>query len=199
MNFLAHTYLSPKNDLIMLGNLSGDFVKGKYMKGLHIDISTGARLHRAIDTYTDSHTDFKSAKRIISPYFNHYSGVLIDMFFDHFLAKNWEEQAPEEFNKHINYVYEVGILNSKILPIKFQPVLPIMIQHNWLSMYANYEGLTKILKQMTHRIKNKALLYESVDLLIKNEAELEYFFNRFWLSITSDFDTFPKKNIYLKM
>lgn len=197
MNFLAHSYLSPKVDLIMLGNLSGDFVKGKSMEGIQIDIATGARLHRAIDTFTDNHPDFKAAKRIIAPKFNHYSGVLIDMFFDYFLAKKWNAQAPLQLQQHIKYIYKVGTANSKILPLKFQPVLLIMIQYDWLSMYYNHKGLKKILTQMTYRIKHKSLLYESVDLLIKNEADLECLFDSFWLSITTEFETFPNNKIHI--
>jgi acyl carrier protein phosphodiesterase len=191
MNFLAHTFLSPKNNIIMLGNLSGDFVKGKSMIGIHKDIKLGARLHREIDTFTDSHEKFKQAKRIVSPKFNHYSGVLIDMFFDYFLAKKWHNQNPFKLKEHIANVYSTGIDNVLILPEKFQPVLPIMIQHDWLSKYRTQEGLKVILEQMTNRINNKALLYRGVELLNKNEEQLEDLFNDFWLSITSEFETFP--------
>ena len=193
MNFLAHTYLSPKNNLIMLGNLSGDFVKGRLMDGLHKDIVSGVKLHREIDTFTDSHEKFKSAKRIISPYFNHYSGVLIDMFFDYFLAKQWKEQNPLQLKAHIEGIYKSGMDNYLILPEKFQPVLPNMIKHDWLSMYSTHNGLKNILSQMTNRINNKALLYEGVELLIEHEVKLEDLFNEFWISITTVFDTFPEK------
>lgn len=195
MNFLAHTYLSPKNNLIMLGNLSGDFVKGRIMNDLNKDIVSGVRLHREIDTFTDSHEKFKSAKRIISPYFNHYSGVIIDMFFDYFLAKKWNEQNPLQLKSHIDEVYKSGIENHLILPEKFQSVLPNMIKHDWLSMYSTHDGLKNILRQMTNRIDNKALLYEGVELLIEHEIQLEYLFNEFWISITSVFETFPEKKI----
>ncbi len=195
MNFLAHTYLSPKNDIIMLGNLSGDFVKGKSMDGIHEDIAKGARLHREIDTFTDSHDKFKSAKRIVSPIFNHYSGVLIDMFYDYFLAKKWKEQNIIKFEEHIQTIYQSGTDNKLILPERFQPVLPIMIKFDWLTSYSTHDGLTNILTQMTNRINNKALLYQGVDLLIKHEDQFEELFNEFWISITSEFDTFPDNKL----
>ena len=195
MNFLAHTYLSPKNNIIMLGNLSGDFVKGKIMNSIHEDIIIGVKLHREIDTFTDSHEKFKSAKRIISPYFNHYSGVLIDMFFDYFLAKKWNEQNPLQLKAHIEKIYKSGMDNYLILPEKFQPVLISMIKYDWLSMYSTHVGLKNILSQMTNRIKNKAPLHKGVELLIEHEVQLEGLFNEFWISITSVFDTFPEKKI----
>jgi len=195
MNFLAHTYLSPQNDIVMLGNLSGDFVKGRIMSGINEDIIKGVKLHREIDTFTDGHEKFKNAKRIISPYFNHYSGVLIDMFFDYFLAKKWNEQNPLQLKTHIKRVYKVGIDNYLILPEKFQPVLPKMIEYDWLSMYSTHNGLKTILSQMTNRINKKAMLHEGVDLLMEHEVQLEDLFNEFWISITSVFDTFPENKI----
>lgn len=195
MNFLAHTYLSPQNDIVMLGNLSGDFVKGRIMNGIHEDIINGVKLHREIDTFTDSHEKFKNAKRIISPYFHHYSGVLIDMFFDYFLAKKWNEQNPLQLKAHIKGIYKMGIDNYLILPEKFQPVLPKMIKYDWLSMYSTHNDLKTILSQMTNRINNKAMLHEGVDLLMEHEVQLEDLFNEFWISITSVFDTFPENKI----
>lgn len=197
MNFLAHTYLSPKNNIIMLGNLSGDFVKGKSMDKIHKDIAIGALLHRQIDSFTDSHEKFRSAKRIASPIFNHYSGVLIDMFFDYFLAKKWNEQNPTHLTEHISTIYRSGSENILILPERFKPVLPIMIKHDWLSKYSNHDGLENILTQMTNRINNKVLLYKGVELLIKHENQLEDLFNEFWTSITSEFDTFPEEQLTL--
>ena len=197
MNFLAHTYLSPKNNIIMLGNLSGDFVKGRKMDGIHRDIVKGVILHREIDKFTDNHEKFKDAKKIISPYFNHYSGVLIDMFFDYFIAKKWKKQNPLTFQEHIKKVYKYGIENKLILPEKFQHVLPKMIEFDWLNKYSTHQELKNILIQMTHRINYKVNLYEGIELLKEHEDKFEDLFNEFWMSITSVFDIFPETKLLL--
>ena len=87
MNFLAHSILSPKDPLVMLGNLCGDFIKGSKFEGLNASIVEGVRLHRSIDSFTDSHQLFKEAKTIVRPHFKLFSGVVIDMFLDYFIAK----------------------------------------------------------------------------------------------------------------
>lgn len=198
MNFLAHTYLSPKDDQIMLGNLCGDFVKGKSMNGIHPKIAEGAKIHREIDMYTDSHREFREAKRIISPKFNHFSGVIIDMFFDYFLAKKWLFQAPLSLQKHISTVYQAGNLNLHILPERFQPVLLIMIKHDWLSSYSSHAGLEQILHQMTRRINQKSQLHESMSLLVENEVALEQIFNNFWKEISSEFDQYSDHQLIIE-
>lgn len=182
MNFLAHSILSPSNELTMLGNLSGDFVKGSKFVGLHPDIIQGVKIHRNIDMFTDSHSLVKDAKDLVRSEFRLYSGVVIDMFFDHFLARHLTD-----LEGHVNKVYKSADINFNHLPDKFQPVLPYMKKHNWLGNYGYYEGLRKIMWQMRQRIGDKSPLDESVDLLIKNETELQYLFNEFWVQIKNEF------------
>ncbi|MEQ8424061.1 MAG: DUF479 domain-containing protein, partial [Cyclobacteriaceae bacterium] len=90
MNFLAHIYLSGDNAQLMIGNFIGDFVKGKNLSARYNpDVVLGIELHRAIDEYTDSHDVVQKSKVRLRPKYRHYSGVIVDMFYDHFLAKNW--------------------------------------------------------------------------------------------------------------
>ena len=182
MNFLAHSVLSPKNPLIMLGNLTGDFVKGSKFKGLHSDISKGAKLHRSIDMFTDSHQLVRSAKKIVRPDFNLFSGVVVDMIFDHFVAKK-----HADLKSHVDYVYKVANENFIFLPEGFKPVLVYMEKYNWLASYAQYEGLRKIMWQMRQRIGDKSPLDNAVDLLISHEMEFEKLFDAFWLDINKEF------------
>lgn len=182
MNFLAHSILSPPDDLIMLGNLTGDFVKGSKFEGLHPDIIKGVRIHREIDVFTDTHELVKEAKGLVRSEFRLFSGVVIDMFFDHFVARH-----TKELDNHVKRVYSIADLNYDDLPQKFQPVLPYMKQYNWLGNYGHFEGLRKIMWQMRQRIGDKSPLDESVDLLVKNEKELQVLFNEFWVEITQEF------------
>lgn len=195
MNFLAHTYLSPKSPKIMLGNLSGDFIKGKISTDLNPDISKGAKLHRKIDLYTDSHQIVHDAKKIVRPEFGLYSGVVIDMFFDYFLASKWNIQNPTAFINHTKEVYNQADLNHDILPEKFKPVLPYMKRFDWLKMYATIDGLQEILKQMTNRINGKIDLSKSTLTLTQNEPELAGLFNEFWKDISSNFENYPDQKL----
>ena len=159
----------------MLGNLCGDFVKGSKLGGLNPSVAEGVRLHRSIDLFTDSHELIKEAKGIVRPKFKLFSGVVIDMFFDHFVAKN-----HSSLNSHAKYVYNTGRVYSSELPASFNNVLFYMEKYNWLEAYAKVEGLSKIMLQMRKRIGDKSPLEESVDILVQKEIEFDVLFKQIW-------------------
>lgn len=177
----------------MLGNLSGDFIKGKVKDHLHEEIAIGAKLHRQIDLFTDNHPLVLDAKKIVRGEFGLYSGVIIDMFFDYFLASKWNHQSSSNFQIHIQEVYNQAEKNFDILPGKFQTVLPYMKKFNWLNMYATSEGLKEILIQMSNRINGKIDLSTSIKTLLYNQDELESLFNAFWKDISTQFEVYPKE------
>jgi acyl carrier protein phosphodiesterase len=102
MNFLAHLHLSGNNPNIMLGNFMGDFVKGKsYRQQYEPEIIKGIELHRSIDEFTDSHPVVTESKNRLRPTYRHYSGVIVDVFYDHFLAANWNQVPFTAAWKHL--------------------------------------------------------------------------------------------------
>jgi acyl carrier protein phosphodiesterase len=116
MNFLAHIYLSFGNDEITLGNFIADSIRGNKHKHLPINVQKGIMLHRAIDTFTDAHpTVRKSTKRLHKNY-SHYSGVIVDIFYDHFLAKNWEQYSDTPLDVFVEQFYDLLEENYTILP-----------------------------------------------------------------------------------
>tara|TARA_B100000401_G_scaffold221092_1_gene149480 strand:- start:2253 stop:2807 length:555 start_codon:yes stop_codon:yes gene_type:complete len=182
MNFLAHSILSPKDPLVMLGNLCGDFIKGSKFEGLNASIVEGVRLHRSIDSFTDSHQLFKEAKTIVRPHFKLFSGVVIDMFLDYFIAKN-----HSSLKKHAQYVYDSAHVHSVNLPDSFNNLLFYMEKYNWLESYAELEGLRRIMLQMRKRIGDKSPLEESVDILIQKEEEFNLLFTQIWRDAQQEF------------
>src|SRR5258708_857949 len=94
MNFLAHVYLSGDHSKVLVGNFIGDFVKGKYLRDRYEpEIAKGIELHRAIDYFTDLHPIVRQSKNRLRPKYNHYSGIIVDIFYDHFLAANWNQDS----------------------------------------------------------------------------------------------------------
>jgi len=189
MNFLAHSILSPQKPLIMLGNLAGDFVKGNKMIGLHQNIIVGVKLHRSIDTFTDSHPLVKEAKGIVRSEFRLFSGVVIDMFWDYFVANSMIESGSNVLSNHINYVYNSANTNFNYLPEAFKPVFPYMEKHNWLGAYSTKEGLESIMLQMRYRIGNKSPLDQAVRILEMHEQEFQQLFNQFWKEALKEFNS----------
>jgi acyl carrier protein phosphodiesterase len=169
MNYLAHIYLSGEDDLLKIGNFIADSVKGKKFISYPQRIQQGIILHRAIDTFTDAHPVVrKSTHRLFDPY-SHYSGVIVDILYDHFLAANWSKYSNILLEDYVANFYELLEDNYDILPERVQHFLPIMIEHNWLLNYATIEGIGKILFQMNRRTRN----ISRMDLAV-NELQLYY-------------------------
>jgi len=180
MNFLAHIYLSGDNTGITIGNFMADGIKGKDYKKYPKDIRIGILLHREIDTFTDAHpTVRKSTKRLHKKY-SHYSGVIVDILYDHFLAKNWSNYSTVPLDEYVNYFYDTLEDNFDILELRVQKMMPYMIANNWLLSYASIDGITKVLDGMNRRTKNRSQMNLAVN-------ELEEFYTEFENEFTSFF------------
>ncbi|WP_163398730.1 ACP phosphodiesterase [Flavobacterium fluviatile] len=154
MNFLAHIYLSGENDLIKIGNFMADGIRGKQFEHFPDDVQKGIILHRFIDTYTDSHDIFRQSTKRLHEKYHHYAGVIVDIIYDHFLAKNWTKYSDEKLEDFINRFYNSLHINYSILTEKTQDLMPYMIERNWLLSYRTVEGIHQILTQMDRRSKN---------------------------------------------
>jgi acyl carrier protein phosphodiesterase len=181
MNFLAHIYLSGPNDMITIGNFIADGVRGKKYKKYPKDVQIGIRLHREIDTFTDAHkTVRKSTKRLHKNY-SHYAGVIVDILYDHFLAKNWSTYSDIPLDAYVASFYDSLEDNYKILPLRVQKMMPFMIADNWLLSYASVIGIGKVLAGMNRRTKNISQMHLAVN-------ELEEFYDDFESEFTEFFE-----------
>ena len=181
MNYLAHIYLSGNNKLVTIGNFMADGIKGKKYKKYPNDIQTGILLHREIDTFTDAHkTVRKSSKRLHEKY-SHYSGVIVDILYDHFLAKNWSTYSDIPLETYCDTFYDSLEANFEILPERVQRMMPYMIADNWLVSYASIEGIQKVLEGMNRRTQNRS----KMNLAVK---DLEDFYKEFESEFTLFFE-----------
>lgn len=151
MNFLAHLYLSFDQEHILIGNFIADFVKGKEFEKYSPEIQKGIILHRKIDLFTDQHPIVKQSVKRLQSTQGRYASVLVDVFYDYFLAKNWKNYHIEELDFFAQNTYLSFQKNQEFLPEKLQKILPLMIQNNWLVNYANFEGIDKSLKSLAKR------------------------------------------------
>ncbi len=180
MNFLAHIYLSGDNEELKIGNFIADSVKGKQYLEYPPGIIDGIVLHRAIDTFTDTHPIVsKSVERLFERY-GHYSRVIVDILYDHFLAANWKDYSDIPLKIYTEDFYKLLQDNFKILPKPVQNFLPYMVADNWLYNYRKIEGIEKILFQMNRRIKYRAKMHLAVEELREFYEEFEDEFTRFF-------------------
>ena len=152
MNFLAHLYLSGDDPKVMVGNFIGDFVKGKDALSRYEErIAFGIELHRSIDAFTDSHPVVRESKKRLSAKYRHYSAVIVDMYYDHFLSRNWKEFHSVPLEIYSRNSYQVLEDHDSILPDRLKVMLQYMIRGNWLLGYGTVEGIGQALSGMARR------------------------------------------------
>lgn len=153
MNFLAHLYLSNNNTDLMLGNFFADAVRGNKFNEFPAEIAKGIILHRNIDTFTDQHPVVRASKRRLHERYGHYDGVIIDMFYDHFLAINWLYYSIIPLDIFAKSFYDLLHKNHVILPEKTKQMLPYLERYNWLYNYQFFDGMEQVLNGMNRRTK----------------------------------------------
>ncbi len=181
MNFLAHAYLSGDNHKLLLGNFIADFVKGRAALELFDEqVKKGIYLHRAIDAFTDSHAVVSESKKRLRPKYRHYAGVIVDVFYDHFLARNWHAWHAEPLDQFTSRTYETINRHKTILPESVKAFFPYMVKGNWLLNYAKVEGIGRALSGMAARTPYVSKMDEAVGDLVQYysmfEREFEVFF-----------------------
>jgi acyl carrier protein phosphodiesterase len=166
MNFLAHIYLSGNNDLIKIGNFMADGIRGKSLDAFPPDVQKGIMLHRAIDTFTDAHPIFRESTKKLHSRYHHYAGVIVDVFYDHFLAKNWNDYSDERLVDFVARFYFSLQQHNSLLTDRTIGLMPYMIKENWLVIYQTTDGIKNILTQMDKRTKNQSKMRFATEELI---------------------------------
>ena len=182
MNFLAHIYLSGDNDLMKIGNFMADGIHGKHFDTFPMEIQKGIILHRSIDTFTDAHPIFRQSTKRLHANYHHYSGIIVDIFYDHFLAKNWSNYSDERLEDYSQRFYQSLRDNYDDLTPKTQKMMPYLIEHNWLLSYQTIEGIESVLTKMDTRMKLDSNMRFSV-------AELKTYYSDFESEFTAFFAT----------
>lgn len=181
MNFLAHALLSGDQKKVLVGNLVGDFIKGRQaLSQYDRDIIRGVELHRAIDEYTDLHPVVRQSKERLRPGYRHYAGVIVDVFYDHFLAVDWHLHHNHTLELFAANVYSTLQEATHELPDSFNRMLPYMIRGNWLLSYRSISGINRALTGMASRTPYRSgMEHASADLardFTKYQHEFRTFF-----------------------
>jgi len=165
MNFLAHIFLSFGDEEITIGNFIADHVPGRRYKDYPDGIKTGILLHRAIDTFTDTHPLARQSSKRLHENHGHYSRVIVDIFYDHFLARNWDRYSDIPLERFTKEFYTLITSHNEVLPIGIQRMMPYMISGNWLLNYQYEEGIRRVLAGMNRRANHiNSMRYAVEDL-----------------------------------
>ena len=180
MNFLAHLYLSGDNPDLQIGNFIADFIKANRFTHLPLPIQEGIFLHRHIDTFTDAHPVVKQSKRRLHKRYRHYNGIIIDIFYDHFLAKNWHNYHTVSLEDYSKTFYTLLQNNKTILPLSVTRFMTYLIKENWLLNYAGFQGIEKTLIGMNKRTKNISQMHLAIADLKLHYTDFESDFTSFF-------------------
>jgi acyl carrier protein phosphodiesterase len=179
MNYLAHFYLSDQTSEGFVGSILGDFVRGNYAGNFTETIEREIQMHRKIDAFTDSHQITKQSKQRVSVERSRYAGVLVDMFYDHFLASSFEKYSDISLSAFSAKVYQSLNLHQANLPEDFRIRLSRIVEHDLLGSYKTLPGIAFALQGISKRIKRENDLANGI---VDLESNYEY--------LRSDFEMF---------
>lgn len=183
MNYLAHQYLSFKQEEIQLGNLYGEVVRGKVFSNYSEGIQLGIKLHRLIDSFTDENEIVKRSTKIFHENYGKYSPVIIDILYDYFLIKNWNDYSETPFEKYIEDTYSLFRKHFDTFPPQLQHIIKYMLKMDWFRNYQSKEGIRRTLEGIGKRAKFQNNIENAINELIIHESELNRDFSQFFPEI----------------
>lgn len=153
MNFLAHAVLAGDDPTLIVGGVVGDWIKGPLPGALPADLARGVALHRAIDGFAETHPAFRASRARVSPARRRYAGVLVDIFYDHLLARDWAEHRDDALTAYCARVYREIAGRLDDLPEPARAALRRMADEDWLRSYAGIDGIADVLRRMSRRAR----------------------------------------------
>lgn len=179
MNYLAHLYLSQSDINLMVGNYIADHVKGKDYQNYSKEVQQGILMHREIDTFTDTHAIPQKGKDRLYGKYGKYSAVLIDMFYDHVLAREWTDYSPIPLSSFSRSAYQALKTQQHLFPAASSRTLDWMSRGDWLSGYATTEGIGRALSGISQRASFENNMDESVKTLVEFYSDYKAEFAEF--------------------
>lgn len=152
MNYLAHLFLAENSAASRIGNLLGDFVRGRPEAiQLPPDVVAGIIRHRAIDRLTDDHPAVIAGRGLFTGERRRFSNPILDICFDHFLANSWSKLHPLPLRDFLDQSYDELRTHRDWLPPELSDNLDDRIADDWLGHYATEEGLQQVFDRVAER------------------------------------------------
>ncbi len=171
--------------MIGLANLVADKIKGKQYLKYNSKIQKGIRLHRTIDSFSDSNTHTHQITKKLFPHYRHYSRVIVDMYFDHFLSNHWENYSRTSLSAYSKEFYAFAIEHKFIFPQNIQLFIDKLVHYDWLMKYQQLDDLQNILRQMEQRLIFPCEISQSINELKANYHYFEKLFLAFFKQINN--------------
>jgi len=193
MNWLAHLYLSEPTPASRIGNLLPDFASAPELAALPSLFQQGIAQHRRIDAFTDSHPVVRRSLQRIEPPFRRFGGILCDIFYDHFLARDWESYSPEPLPDFARSVYVSFDTFSGVLPPEVCSRLAQMRTDDWLCSYRELAGISRALERTGARFRRPVPLGEALAVLEQHYDAFHADFREFFPELQSHVASVPHR------
>jgi acyl carrier protein phosphodiesterase len=191
MNFLAHLFLSGNSEGLIIGNFIADSVKGSDYKKYPPEIQKGILLHRMIDTFTDTHPVVEESKKRLRLKYRKYSSVIVDIYYDHYLAINWNNYSNTKLDNYTQNIYKIIQKNHSILPGKSAEFAKYMFRYNILEAYSTFSGIEQVLKGMAGRAK----IESNMELAIEDLKEHYTLFEKEFIDFFKELQEFVNSKV----
>lgn len=185
MNFLAHLFLSGSNDDWMVGNYLGDFLNKRQIISLQEEVRRGVELHRLIDSFTDTHPEVEKACGICRSKHRKYAPILVDIYFDYLLSKNWNRFSAVPLRTFADQAYRVLLQAAPTFPKATMDQTRRMIAGDWLMSYGKYQGLEFVMNKLKNRVSKPDQLNDAVETMKEHEKKLNEYFMSFFPDLIS--------------
>jgi acyl carrier protein phosphodiesterase len=180
MNLLAHALLASPDAELMLGSLIGDFVRGRIDPALPPNVGAGIALHRAIDAYTDAHAEVAAARALFAPPFRRYAGILLDVWFDHLLARQWARFGEDDLDAFSDRVRDLLAINAALVPERMRGFVAYLDANDLPAAYRDTAVIGNALRGMSRRLERANPLGEALPVLVALHAPLQQCFEAFF-------------------
>jgi acyl carrier protein phosphodiesterase len=184
VNWLAHVFLSEPSTEFQLGNLLADVVRGPQRDAMSADFIRGAACHKAIDAFTDAHPVVRRSRARVGSEHRRFSGVLVDVFYDYYLARNWPRYSTITLDTYTATFYAGARQHLSDLPPDARTLLERIIRHDLLGSYAQVEGVERALRRistyLTSRWRRQFELERGVSALVAHDAAFAADFDEFF-------------------
>lgn len=186
MNFVAHQFLSFHNTEIQLGNLYGEVVRGNNYRNYSGDLQRGILLHRKIDSFTDANKIVKRSTHKFHEKYGKYAPVIVDVFYDYLLIKNWRNYSQQSYADFVSDCYTLFERNFESFPPKLQYKVGHLLQYDWFGNYQTLDGIKETLKGISQRSKFPNQIDNSIDEFLLFQEELDRDFSEFFPLLIQD-------------
>jgi acyl carrier protein phosphodiesterase len=180
MNYLAHLYLAGNDAEALIGSLMGDFIKGRVDPDLPPVLRQAILQHRRIDSFTDAHPIVRRSKQRVTNEFRRYAGILIDVFYDHFLAREWSQYSDVSLEAFTDRVYELVGRHRETLPPRMQRSMHYMVRYDLLKSYRSVDGIAQALRGIETRLRRPSRLGDAVVELENSGVGFQRDFSEFF-------------------